>query len=203
MPHIENLIKLLLDAATAHGEEEGSDTEAGDLAVLLGGCLQIMTTAQRAALFQLPSIQELLEVFEYENVKAAVLAAQAGPSEAEIRALISTEGPARTVYLWIVGNDYLQEVHEELSEHPDRGVTLSLAINEWCDASADATVLGALAELDEQALEHLAACLLQLSRDPVPCQFCQSLVPALTAHAHGHGHVGDECCWDERLRASE
>lgn len=37
----------------------------------------------------------------------------------------------------------------------------------------------------------------------VECKFCHEQVPAATAHRHGGGHVGDACCWDERLRASE
>jgi hypothetical protein len=34
----------------------------------------------------------------------------------------------------------------------------------------------------------------------VTCKFCGGEVPAATAHRHGNGWVGDECCWDERLR---
>lgn len=37
----------------------------------------------------------------------------------------------------------------------------------------------------------------------VECKFCHKPVPAKTAHRHEHGWVGDECCWDERLRATE
>lgn len=37
----------------------------------------------------------------------------------------------------------------------------------------------------------------------VRCQFWRQLVPAGTAHLHGGDWVGDECCWDERLRSSE
>ena len=36
----------------------------------------------------------------------------------------------------------------------------------------------------------------------VPCKFCGKPVPDKTAHRHLDGWVG-ECCWDERLRASE
>jgi basic membrane lipoprotein Med (substrate-binding protein (PBP1-ABC) superfamily) len=34
------------------------------------------------------------------------------------------------------------------------------------------------------------------------CKFCDGDVLRATAHRHGHGWVGD-CCWDERLRATE
>ncbi|WP_067819901.1 hypothetical protein [Actinomadura kijaniata] len=37
----------------------------------------------------------------------------------------------------------------------------------------------------------------------VPCKFCNKSVNATTAHRHDDGWVGDECCWDERLRATE
>ena len=39
--------------------------------------------------------------------------------------------------------------------------------------------------------------------ETVVCEFCHELVPAKTAHLHQGKWVGDECCWDERLRASE
>jgi len=37
----------------------------------------------------------------------------------------------------------------------------------------------------------------------VDCKFCGNEVDADTAHVHGKGWVGDDCCWDERLRATE
>jgi len=37
----------------------------------------------------------------------------------------------------------------------------------------------------------------------VACKFCGKWVPAKTAHLHDGAWVGDECCWDERLRSSE
>jgi len=39
--------------------------------------------------------------------------------------------------------------------------------------------------------------------DTVQCKFCKKQVPRDTAHSHGPDWVGDECCWDERLRSSE
>lgn len=39
--------------------------------------------------------------------------------------------------------------------------------------------------------------------DMVRCQLCGKSAPADTAHRHGNGWVGDECCWDERLRSSQ
>ena len=37
----------------------------------------------------------------------------------------------------------------------------------------------------------------------VVCKFCKDLVPAKTAHLHQNEYVGDDCCWDERLRVTE
>ena len=37
----------------------------------------------------------------------------------------------------------------------------------------------------------------------VTCKFCEKQVLAATAHGHDGGFVGDGCCWDERLRATE
>jgi len=37
----------------------------------------------------------------------------------------------------------------------------------------------------------------------VSCSICHSLVLASTAHLHQNEWIGDDCCWDERLRSSE
>lgn len=37
----------------------------------------------------------------------------------------------------------------------------------------------------------------------VTCSLCGEETPATTAHRHQDGWVGDECCWDERLRSTE
>lgn len=37
----------------------------------------------------------------------------------------------------------------------------------------------------------------------VHCKFCGREVPQATAHRHRDAWVGDECCWDERLRVTE
>ena len=41
------------------------------------------------------------------------------------------------------------------------------------------------------------------SHETVPCMYCHKQVFAITAHTTDGGYVGDECCWDERLRSSE
>jgi hypothetical protein len=43
-------------------------------------------------------------------------------------------------------------------------------------------------------------------RDTFPrvrCTFCGKMVPKRTAHRHQGKWVGDDCCWDERLRSTE
>ena len=39
--------------------------------------------------------------------------------------------------------------------------------------------------------------------DSVTCAICHRACCAKTAHLHSGQWIGDECCWDERLRASE
>jgi hypothetical protein len=40
--------------------------------------------------------------------------------------------------------------------------------------------------------------------DPrVACSMCGKKVQVLTAHLHQGKYIGDECCWDERLRTTE
>lgn len=37
----------------------------------------------------------------------------------------------------------------------------------------------------------------------VECSSCHKPVPRRTAHLHQEKYIGDECCWDERLRTTE
>jgi hypothetical protein len=45
--------------------------------------------------------------------------------------------------------------------------------------------------------------LIDLDIELVECKFCHQPTPAHTAHRHEYGWVGDDCCWDERLRSSQ
>jgi hypothetical protein len=47
----------------------------------------------------------------------------------------------------------------------------------------------------------LAAC--PVRRSTVRCALCGQRTAAAAAHRHDGGFIGDECCWDERLRATE
>lgn len=53
--------------------------------------------------------------------------------------------------------------------------------------------------------QHIQRTLIQLGLAVVTCVFCRQPAPRITAHWHSEadGWVGDECCWDERLRATQ
>lgn len=51
-------------------------------------------------------------------------------------------------------------------------------------------------ELVEKIREHY-------SIELVTCVSCKRDTPAITAHLHQDEWIGDSCCWDERLRATE
>lgn len=42
-----------------------------------------------------------------------------------------------------------------------------------------------------------------LTTPQVLCSICHEYCDANQAHVHNGEWIGDECCWDERLRASE
>ena len=67
---------------------------------------------------------------------------------------------------------------------------------------------GELGEEERAGLRELRARGDELKRRRPPrrrvrCKFCGLLAPVATAHRHDGGWVGDDCCWDERLRSTE
>lgn len=62
-------------------------------------------------------------------------------------------------------------------------------------------------ELDLHDTENVSLLLdyirVTLSAKTIVCKFCGQKANANTAHAHDGGWVGDECCWDNRLRNTE
>ena len=54
-----------------------------------------------------------------------------------------------------------------------------------------------------QNLISLALCSGSLDSSTVTCLICQKQVPGSTAHRYQDAYVGDACCWDDRLKASE
>jgi hypothetical protein len=59
-------LQQLLDAARAHGDQEGSETEAGDLMQMLQAAHDLLTPGQRARF--LADIRDLRDVPEYEGI---------------------------------------------------------------------------------------------------------------------------------------
>lgn len=57
----------LASAAQQHGEDEGADTEAGDLQVFLNVALSLMTTSQLEALMADDEVVETLATAEGEE----------------------------------------------------------------------------------------------------------------------------------------
>lgn len=54
------------------------------------------------------------------------------------------------------------------------------------------------------AQEEIAEILMEANKLPaVRCNLCHKLAQTNTAHLHQNHYIGDECCWDEQLRASE
>ncbi|MDA8139788.1 MAG: hypothetical protein M0036_14150 [Desulfobacteraceae bacterium] len=39
--------------------------------------------------------------------------------------------------------------------------------------------------------------------DVMRCSLCNKPINPLTAHLHQGEYIGEECCWDDRLKASE
>lgn len=53
-----------------------------------------------------------------------------------------------------------------------------------------------LKEADDEADENELA-------EKIMCSVCSELCLVKTAHLHQGEYIGDECCWDERLKSSE
>lgn len=64
----EKLAQRFIDAAHAHGDEEGSEAEAGDLGDLFRAAFRLLTPQQLAAFFTDDDVIALLEVPEYGSM---------------------------------------------------------------------------------------------------------------------------------------
>lgn len=62
---------------------------------------------------------------------------------------------------------------------------------------------GDLTEEQRAVLEEWKRRPNEFGGETVECKFCHQQVPAETAHLHQGTWVGDDCCWDERLRMTE
>jgi len=86
-----------------------------------------------------------------------------------------------------------------ISEETDRIESAALAAETTNDDGET------LANQTKAAHEEIATILYEENELPeaVICKICGKLTPGHTAHRHQGHLIGDECCWDERLRASE
>lgn len=73
---------------------------------------------------------------------------------------------------------------------PAAGLSDVAQVERWLETAKDPDCL----ELADEVRAH---------SDWTPCSLCNRAVPVLTAHNHQGRFIGDECCWDERLRSSE
>jgi hypothetical protein len=99
------------------------------------------------------------------------------------------QGHADAQALIAVGGNYATVVHSEFAGnkgHHDEEDKVRLLRN-WAD------------EMGYRIVKKKTPAKANL----VSCKFCHKSVPADTAHLHDGEWVGDECCWDERLRATE
>ena len=74
---------------------------------------------------------------------------------------------------------------------------------DWCGEPSATSICGSCQQRyeEEQASGPYTAGTVET--ETVACKFCGEEAIALTAHLHQGTWVGDNCCWDERLRMSE
>lgn len=89
------------------------------------------------------------------------------------------------------------------SEQRAMGETIREAMADVPTGEQFEMALAMLGEFAENAKVYIKALKAMKPIPLVSCQFCHNDVPSTTAHRHGKGWVGDECCWDEKLRTTE
>jgi formylmethanofuran dehydrogenase subunit E len=70
-----------------------------------------------------------------------------------------------------------------------------MGTREWLEEADEDRALEEQIEKSERRWEE--------ERERVKCSMCGKLVPIYTAHLHDGKLIGDECCWDERLKITE
>jgi hypothetical protein len=109
---------------------------------------------------------------------------------------MATPGPkvdAEETSIRVIAGVTVTQTIIRLSDIPDISVSYSagaIGLGEGFDALLDETKLRELL-IENDVIET------------VTCKFCVKECIAATAHLHQGQWVGDECCWDERLRSSE
>ena len=74
-------------------------------------------------------------------------------------------------------------------------------LNRWCADDGDGNP-GWESWYDEETGEDDPEVWLK-EMNKITCSLCKNKVAVETAHWHQGKWIGDECCWDERLRSSE
>lgn len=111
------------------------------------------------------------------------------------------------------GSGEVREIdHEPFQVLGEQYVVRELVWNGSADRSYDLVrLVGDIVLTEDESFDHyptdaqLAAVLTDHGIDVELeiCRFCSGTILRATAHRHGHGWVGNACCWDERLRATE
>jgi len=96
---------------------------------------------------------------------------------------------------------WANEIWDKLEKCPTCGAVVE-DLKEWWNAGEwmgdDFTPFD---HIDEKYCSEY--CAEKASIFSVECSLCGGLCDAKTAHLHQDGYIGDECCWDERLKSSE
>jgi len=87
----------------------------------------------------------------------------------------------------------LQHAYNTLAQHMQKS-GLAWETEGWIDAEGDE---GDETDLKAAIIEHMTG------EPQTICKFCNGVVPLNTAHKYDGRYVGDDCCWDERLRATD
>lgn len=72
---------------------------------------------------------------------------------------------------------------------------------DWLEAAEDDAMI--VEEVEMAVYESRLNELEQTEEDTVVCSLCGGMVSADVAHPHQGKWIGDECCWDERLKTTE
>lgn len=96
------------------------------------------------------------------------------------------EGYLDIIAIELTNNDCLMNIHYQVSGAVDGSIKMMVS--------------GYLGEAESwhEFLENFVE-----EQHLTTCAICGEKIVAKTAHAHNGGMVGAECCWDERLRATE
>lgn len=105
-----------------------------------------------------------------------------------------------TIFEALINLDALEKAHALATADGDTVETVSELTELLMEAMSNAQFISSRDA--EITFSTIVAALAYYAKDLVTCDCCHNQVPALTAHAHSAGYIGEEC-WDEILRGSE